>query len=403
MGIAGLGMLACAEGEEGEKFAFGLGAEAVATGGVADNVSAIDFAPDGRIFYAEQFKGTIRIINADGTPQAEPLTQIVVADWLGQDWGLTGLALDPEFEDNHYVYAFYTEFVETVTVTDEAGASQEHDIGQPKLVRFTEVDGRAEDTTMISEDFPETDEEKPGYNANGEIHFGPDGYLYVSLGDYDVFGKTPEIIQDLGSPIGKLLRIDKEDGSAPDDNPFADEADADPRVFAYGFREPFPFTIDAEGNVYGSDNTTVSCEELNVIAPGKNYGWPELGAFPYSDCELGPGEQAIHRFSREGMEPSEFVSFVEVSGLSFLSGSSYALLSDSLIICESQKSGDKPSTGVLRRLVIADGAVSSSEVIVNACRGETRVAPDGTVYYATTNDILKLVDTGDAEAQAPSP
>ncbi|MEX0684254.1 MAG: PQQ-dependent sugar dehydrogenase [Dehalococcoidia bacterium] len=404
--LAGLAASGCGGDDGGAEFAFGLGAETVASGGVAEGVTAIEFAPDGRIFFAEQFKGTIRIINEDGALQAEPFTQIVVDDWLGQDWGLTGLALDPEFEDNHYVYAFYTEFVRTVTLPGDDGSTQEHHVGQPKIVRFTEADGVAEDTTLITDDFPETDERKPGYNANGEIHFGPDGFLYASVGDYDLFGDDPDVIKDLSSPIGKLLRMDKEDGSAPDDNPFVDDADTDPRVYAYGFREPFPFTFDTEGAIYGTDNTTVSCEELNVILPGENYGWPDMGIFPFSDCGVGPGEQPITHFSREGMEPNGFISFVEVSGLSFLADGPYALLSDSLIVCESQKSPDSDrerTNGVLRRLVIADGAVTSDDVIVKSCRNEARVAPDGTIYYATDNEIRKLITSDDEQGQAPSP
>jgi glucose/arabinose dehydrogenase len=405
LAIAAVLTVACGDDEEaGEQFAFGLGGETVASGGAADSVSAIAFAPDGRMFYAEQTKGAIHIVNADGTLQAEPFTQIVVADWLGQDWGLTGLALDPEFEDNHFVYAFYTEYVETVQITQDDGTVRDHDIGQPKIVRFTEVNGRAEDTTTITDDFPQTDDRHPGYNANGELHFGPDGMLYASLGDYDLFGDDPAVISDLGSPIGKLLRMSKDDGSAPDDNPFADDPDADPRVFAYGFREPFPFTFDDDGNVYGTDNTTVTCEELNLILPGENYGWPDMGTFPFADCEIGPGEQAIHRFAKQGMQPGDFVSFTEVSGLSFLSDSPYALLGDSLVVCESNKSGDA-DPGVLRRLVTDGDTVTSSDVIVNACKGEVRVGPDGTVYFATATELRKLIDAEPDEGQqvAPSP
>ena len=403
--LGGLAAFACGGDDEsgGEEFAFGLRAETVVAGGLADNVSAIAFAPDGRIFFAEQIKGTIRIINADGTLQAEPFTQIIVADWLKLDWGLTGLALDPNFDTNHYVYAFYTEYVRTVSLTEEDGQVKEHDIGQPKIVRMTEVDGRSQDLTVISEDFPETSGLAPGYNANGDLHFGPDGFLYASVGDYDLFDKDADLITDLGTPVGKLLRMTK-DGAAATGNPLENDETADPRIFAYGFREPFPFTFSATGSVYGTDNTTISCEELNVIEAGGYYGWPEMGGFPFDDCLAAPGNQAIHRFSREGLEPNAFVSFVEVSGLSFLSSSPYALLSDSLIVCEGQKgaAADGSQTdGVLRALTISGDQVTASEVIVNSCFGETRVAPDGTIYYATRTELRRLVD--DPTELAPKP
>jgi glucose/arabinose dehydrogenase len=387
----------------GEEFAFGLRAETLVTDGFADDVSAIAFAPDGRIFFAEQLKGTIRIINADGTLQAEPFTQIAVDDWLGQDWGLTGLALDPDFGDNHFVYAFYTEFLRKASFTGEDGQLAEHDVARPKIVRMTEANGRSQNLTVISDDFPETSELAPGYNANGELHFGPDGFLYASVGDYDLFDKDADIITGLETPVGKLLRMTK-DGEAATGNPLASDETADPRIYAYGFREPFPFTFSADGTVYGTDNTTVSCEELNVIEAGGYYGWPEMGGFPFDDCLAAPGVQAIHRFSREGLEPNAFVSFVEVSGLSFLSNSPYALLGDSLIVCESQKSAaaDQSHTdGVLRALTVAADQVTASEVISNSCFGEVSVAPDGTVYYATRTELRRLVD--DPARLAPNP
>ncbi|MCH7953155.1 MAG: PQQ-dependent sugar dehydrogenase [Chloroflexi bacterium] len=404
--IGGLAALACGDdngGSSGEEFAFGLRAETVVADGLADDVSAIAFAPDGRIFFAEQFKGTIRIINADGTLQPEPFTQIVVADWLLQDWGLTGLALDPDFATNHFVYAFYTEFLRTVSIPRDDGEPAEHDVARPKLVRMTEVNGRSQDLTVISEDFPETSDLAPGYNANGELHFGPDGFLYASVGDYDLFDKTPDLITDLGTPVGKLLRMTKAGAAAPG-NPFENDQTADARIFAYGFREPFPFTFSATGAIYGTDNTTISCEELNVIEAGGYYGWPEMGAFPFDDCLAAPGNQAIHHFSREGLEPNAFISFVEVSALSFLSNSPYDLLGDSLIVCESQKGAAADGTntdGVLRSLTLSGEQVTGSEVITNSCFGEARVAPDGIVYYATRTEVRMLVD--DPARLAPDP
>lgn len=403
--LGGLAAFACGGGgEDGDgNLAFGLRAETVVADGFADDVSAIAFAPDGRIFFAEQFKGTIRIINADGTLQPQPFTQILVADWLHQDWGLTGLALDPDFATNHFVYAFYTEFVRTASITDVESQVKQHDVAQPKIVRMTEVNGRSEGLTVISEDFPETSDLAPGYNANGELHFGPDGFLYASVGDYDLFDKDAGVITDLGTPVGKLLRLAR-DGAAAAGNPLENDETADSRIFAYGFREPFPFSFSAAGGVYGTDNTTISCEELNAIQAGGYYGWPEMGGFPFDDCLAAPGNQAIHRFSREGLEPNAFVSFVEVSGLSFLSNSPYALLGDSLIVCESQKgaAADGSSTdGVLRALTIAGDQISASVVIVDSCFGEARVAPDGTVYYATRTELRKLID--DPAQRAPNP
>lgn len=372
---------------------FGLDSQVIAGNGDADNVSAIAFAPDGRMFYAEQFtgesgnyQGVIRVIGRDGILQAEPFASVPVANYLGLDWGLTGLALDPDFGSNHYVYAFFT-------------AVAGDNIGKPTLVRFTDANGIGTDQTVISNDFPLTIPNFQGYNANGEIHFGPDGYLYLSVGDYDQGTAKPEMGGDpsratsLSTPIGKLLRIDPADGTAAPDNPLVNDPDADPRIFAYGFREPFPFTFDSAGNIYGSDNTPVNCEELNLIQSGEDYGWPSVWVFPFADCAVGLGTQPIYNAARDELQPTDFLSYTEIQGLSFLSGSSYSQLSDSLLVCHSEKSvlRETPSPGALRQVTLASSdAVASSTLIVNDCKGEV-VSHNGVVYYANGTEIRKLV------------
>ncbi len=357
-----------------DELPFGLKTETVASG---DRPYVTAFAPDGRLFYGEQYTGVIRIVATDGVPFA----QVQVANWLDLDWGLTGIAFDPDYQINHYVYVFYTEPVDPSVPT-----------GRPKLVRFTDQNGHGADETVISDKFAVTSPQHQGYNANSRIHFGPDGFLYLSIGDYD----TSDQAQDLSKPIGKLLRVTKEDGSAAPGNPYLNNPAADPRVFAVGFRDTFDFAFQPTNEaIYGTDNTTVSCEELNVINAGANYGWPNVGQFPYSDCSAGTGVQAIYHFAREGTQPGDFLSFVEVSGLAFAPGDKYPTLGPSLMVCESQRSvvNDQRSPGVLRHLVLGGAAlnqVTSSDLIVKDCKGDVAVSPDGSIYYSNDTEIRKL-------------
>lgn len=371
-----LAVSACGGG--GDELPFGLKSEVVASG---DRPYVMAFAPDGRLFYGEQYGGVIRIVGADGVPQADPFAQVQVQNYVDLDWGLTGIAIDPDFQANHYVYVFYTEPVDPAIPT-----------GRPKLVRFTDQNGHGVGETVISDKFPVTSPQHQGYNANGRIHFGPDGFLYLSIGDYD----TPDQVQDLSQPIGKLLRVKKEDGSAAPGNPYLNNTGADPRVFASGFREPFDFAFEpASKAIYGTDNTTVSCEELNIINAGANYGWP-AGQFPYAECAAGTGVQAIYRFAREGKQPGDFLSFVEVSGLVFAPGDKYPILGPSLMVCEAQRSvvNDQRSPGVLRRLILGGAAldqVTASDLIANDCRGDVAVSPAGLIYYSNDTEIRKLI------------
>src|SRR2546422_556489 len=137
---------ACGGGDGGgeESLPFGLQTQTVTTG---DHVSAMAFAPDGRLFFAEKFTGNIRIVGADGKALSDPFAHLDVADWLHLDWGLTGLALDPNFASNHFVYAFYSQPVES---------PKDLPIARPVLVRFTEQNNKGIDQTVVIDDFPQS-------------------------------------------------------------------------------------------------------------------------------------------------------------------------------------------------------------------------------------------------------
>jgi glucose/arabinose dehydrogenase len=387
---------ACANGDE---LPFGLKSEVVTR---ADRASPMAFAPDGRLFYGEQYTGIIRVVQADGQPQAEPFAQLQVATAAAPDWGLTGLAVDPNFASNHFVYAFFTQPLTSADPATGVGPT-----ARPAIVRFRDENGLGVDQTVISEAFPaQTDPAHIGINANGRAHFGGDGFLYLSVGDYDLFNTDSQRVRSLSEPIGKLLRINAADGSAAPGNPFSGDPAADQRIFAYGFREPFPFAFEPEsGAIYGTDNTTVSCEELNLIEEGGDYSWP-VGGFPFSDCSADGQRPGIHYFARPNMQPGDFLSFVEASGLVFAPGSRYPSLGDSLFVCETRRA-DPSSKGALKRVVLSGPElkqVSADDLIANGCRGDLAVSPDGTLYYATDTEIRRLVPgTSSAATRATLP
>jgi len=361
--------------------AFGLKSELVTA---AADAATLAFAPDGRLFYAEQYTGDIRIVTSDGTPIPEPFAHIDTAHWLDYnklDWGLTGLALDPDFATNGYVYAFYTEAVDP---------NPSRPTAKPKLVRFTDENNRGVEVETITQDFPETFLDHQGFQTTGSIHFGPDGFLYVTVGDYDqghtIGPNGVPYAQDLSTPIGKMLRLNKEDGTAPADNPLIDEPGGDPRVFAYGFGQEYDFAFrPGTGQLYGTDNGD-SCEELNLIRPGDNYGSPPEGSFPYSDCTSDTYVNGIYFLARPGMEAGQFQSATNVSSLAFVSAVAYPPLGDSLILCEF-------ATRLLRRLTLAApnfDQVSADDVVAFDCNFGIAVSPDGIIYYSNDKEIRRL-------------
>ncbi len=329
--------------------------------------SALAFAPDGRLFYTELRSGDIRVVTPDGELLPEPFAHMDVAS--EGEWGLLGIALDPDFQTNHYLYVYFMRPVR-------------EKVARPVVLRLTDRDGRGLDPTVVLSDLPRTDPPEINHVA-GHLHFGPDGYLYVSIGE---FGRDPENSQDLSTVKGKMLRVDGRDGSAPEDNPLLDTPGADPRIYAYGLRNSFDFAFHpVSGKLYASENGPDRCDELNLIVPGRDYGWPS----PYlgDTCRTGEGVQPIYNFARPGKQAPESESTVAPTGVEFVAGKVYPTIGDSLLACEW-------STGIMRALTLGgpgDAHVLDDRVVVRDCQLDVTTDPDGVIYYSNPGEIRRLL------------
>jgi glucose/arabinose dehydrogenase len=207
--------------------------------------SGFEFAPDGRIFIIQR-TGEIKIYK-----NGQLLTQnfAVLPAIASGDRGLIGIAIDPDFMNNHYIYFYYTG-------TDKFN----------KLVRMNASTDSGQNTTVLYQ----TTSPSEQLHVGGTVQFGQDGKLYFAVGDN---GYGPNA-QDLSNPHGKILRINK-DGSIPVDNPFYGIPGALPEIWAYGLRNPWRFQFDSfTGKLYVGDVGADSWEEVNIISKGGNYGWP---------------------------------------------------------------------------------------------------------------------------------
>lgn len=213
-----------------------------------NNPTTLAFAPDGRLFIAER-GGAVKIYQ-DGALLPEPFIQLPA--WEEGDRGLLGIALDPDFSNNHYVYLHYVNtdtYIYLIRVREENNRA----VGEPTILY----------STAVPTDWMHT---------AGALAFGPDGKLYVGLGD----NNDATNAQSLANPFGKILRFNP-DGSIPDDNPFANDATKHPAIWAYGLRNPWRLQFDlVTGKLYVSDVGGDIWEELNNIEKGANYGWPEV-------------------------------------------------------------------------------------------------------------------------------
>ena len=211
------------------------------------------FAPDGRLFFTEKNTGEIRVMTPDRKILDRPFAEVQDA-YVSWEQGLLGITLDPDFEKNGFVYVYYSALVETGNGNGGKVVN--------KLVRFTDRGGTGTDVKVLLDNIPGS----RGYHSGGGLAFGPDGKLYVTVGDATehIFAQDPAIT------LGKILRINK-DGTVPDDNPYPGSP-----VYTIGHRNMYGIDFDASGTGVITENGDFHYDELNIIEKGGNYGFPTM-------------------------------------------------------------------------------------------------------------------------------
>ena len=248
----------------------------VATGMPSPTAMAV--APDGRIFVAQQ-GGALRVVK-NGALLTQPFLTVSVN--ASGERGLLGVAFDPNFASNNFVYVYYTtssapihnrvsRFTASAANPDVAAAGSEVQIlNLPNLSSATNHNG-------------------------GAIHFGTDGRLYIAVGENANSSNAPS----LNTTLGKMLRINP-DGTIPSDNPFISQTTGmNQAIWARGLRNPFTFAIDpTNGRMHINDVGEVTWEEVNQGVAGSNYGWPQTeGNNPAGVAGV---RYPIHTFNHSG-------------------------------------------------------------------------------------------------------
>ena len=216
-----------------------------------------------RVFLVEQ-GGRIQVIS----PEGESSLYLDISDRVHnfQERGLLSLAFHPDFASNGRLFVYYTNPAPDGTTT---------------VSQFRVTGDTASDVPDVESEIVLLTQAQPAANHNGgQLAFGPDGFLYIGLGDGGGGGDTYGNGQNPDTFLAKLLRIDI-DGDAPyaipADNPFVDDAAHRPETFAWGLRNPWRFSFDRQtGELWLGDVGQSDREEINVVEPGGNYGWPEV-------------------------------------------------------------------------------------------------------------------------------
>ncbi len=225
--------------------------------------TSISHAGDGsgRLFVAEQ-SGAVRVVDKGGLVE-EPFLDIGSQTTCCGELGLLGIAFHPRYQQNGYFYVFYSDSEGTSVVSRfeaKAGSSVADPSSESMLLRI---------------------EQPSPQHQGGQLQFGPDGLLYVSVGDGGPAASENPNAQRRDSLLGKLLRIDVDAAdpyAVPSDNPFADEEDSRGEIWTYGLRNPWRFSFDrATGDLFIADVGFAEREEINFqpagSAGGENYGW----------------------------------------------------------------------------------------------------------------------------------
>ena len=280
------------------------------------------------------------------------------------------VALDPAFAENRWIYLAYSHVLPS---------SDERPPAMTRLVRGHLKDNTWTDQQVIYE-APHETYRQTRHHYGCRIAFDPEGYLYFSIGDRG----ASQHAQDLSRPNGKIHRIFP-DGRIPKDNPFINQQGALPTIFSYGHRNPQGLATHPEtGTVWDSEHGPMGGDELNILTPGTNYGWPEItygrnynGAI-VSEFERKPGMAQPTLFWR----PS-----IAVCGIDFYRGTLFPKWQNRLLV-------GALAFEEVRLVAVEKDRVMHEEVILkNAGRvRDIETGPDGAIYVVLNNPgtILRL-------------
>ena len=304
------------------------------------------WAPDRRMFFTER-PGRVRVV-VNGQLRSQPLIVLSDVEPTGES-GLMSLALHPQFANNHFLYLSY---------------AYKGDDQLVRVVRYRETETGLTDRKVIIENIPAAQ-----FHAGCRLGFGPDAKLYITTGDATERG----LAQRLDSLAGKTLRLN-DDGTVPTDNPFVGQQNARPEIWSYGHRNAQgmdwqPGTnlmFQTEHGPSGFDGPGGG-DEVNIVEPGKNYGWPLIH----------------HKETRAGLESPllEYTPAVAPASGMFYRGSSFPQFKGNFFF------GCLKGERIIR--VVLDGRrVISQEGLLQEKYGRIREVaegPEGAIYFSTSN------------------
>ena len=320
---------------------------------------SLAFLPDGNLLITER-SGRMRIVR-DGVIDPQPLAGVPKV-YAVRNAGLFDIALHPKFAENKLVYFTYSKPGENnqqaTTLArgrlERAGLADVHDLFSGEL------------TTVL---------------GGSRIVFARDGTIYMTTG-----AATGNLAQDPNSDYGKVLRL-RDDGSVPTDNPFVGRPGYKPEVYTLGHRDQLGLTVHPQtGAIYNNENGPNGGDEINLILPGRNYGWPLIS---YGRTYDGPRIAEVPW--RDGIEQPlvYWVPSIALSGMTFYSGDRFPAWKGNVFV-GGMRQGEIPGTGRLERVVFNDKMEElRRESLLTDLKQrirDVRQGPDGLLYVLTEEE-----------------
>jgi len=332
---------------------------------------SLTFLPDGSVLVAER-PGRLRLVRnvtGDAKLDPRPISGVPAVRLIGNS-GLMDVALHPRFAENKLVYLTYNK------------------PGPNKQIATALARGRLENGALTDvKDIFVADwlpEDANGYNSR--IAFGRDGMLYVSNG-----ASNSDSAQDPKSHRGKIMRL-RDDGTVPPDNPFVGRTGYRPEIYSMGHRNTLGLIVHpVTGALWNNENGPNGGDEINIILPGRNYGWPIAS---YGRTYEGPRVSEVPW--REGTEqPIVFwVPSIAVAGMAVYTGDRFPAWKNNVFV-GSMRTGEIPGTGHLERIVFNDKTEElRRETMLSELHQrirEVRQGPDGLLYLLTDEDAGALL------------
>jgi aldose sugar dehydrogenase len=333
-----------------------------------DQPWALAFLPDGRLLVTEKQDAQLFILSADGKEKSPPVTGVPRVDGRGQG-GLLDVEVGPDYATSGLIYLTYYE-------------PRQHGNGlavaRGRLLSSGKP--RFQDPKVIFRMEPTLESTK---HAGGRLVFTPDGKLFVTLGERSILPGRVQA-RDLGSDFGKIVRVNP-DGSVPRDNPFVGRKGARPEIWTLGHRNILAADLDDQGRLWVVEMGPQGGDELNLIARGKDYGWPTIG---YGEEYSG---KRIHESSQApGLEQPVYYwdPVISPGALTIYSGKLFPEWKGNFLIAGL-------SGQALVRLTLENDRVVGEERLLTRRRERIREVvegPDGALYLLTDGaDDAKLL------------